>query len=578
MIKNNYIFEILFCLISFNFSNSQDTIDSLKTQQVIVVKSYSPSLSDVFLISSTPKIPDTLIQKKYVTKYNLLSIPVLSTFKPNKASPLNLIKQEYQSLYNTIFLSGLGNQGQIYFNATSLLAIDRNQSIGFIIDRYGYSNNVPGTKVKSNENNTLIGVNHVFKTNELRVDSKFLFESGKNNFYGLNDENLDPLWIKNTNPLISVNHFNIENSLNVFDGFLKSTEFQVNLTTDNFQTSEQQLFFKINLKAPLLNSYFIAQAKVNVLISKFEEDFFSKKAIESKYFNPGFKLEWINLNNNIKINLGVHIDYMDMEQVLNNKINYYPKIYLSYIKNKKVAPYFSSEGGLRINTYFSSTRLNPFLSPSFQLKPTSSKYDFKLGVKSKINSFFEFDFSVRYDEVENFNLFKRLPYDYSREKFSYALSNSYMVDYRDLNMVDIQARFKLIFKNSSKIIFTANFTNYDSSTNEPLWNLPSMKMNLEGLINISKNLSGNFNSYIIGDRQTALWPIFLNQDPIDANFIVENIPFFLFGEITLNYKLIDQFDLFIKGAFSSNHKYGKWAYFNRHQNMFLFGIRYKLDL
>ena len=69
--------------------------EALKIQEVLVVKSYTPSLSDVFKIKDGIQIPDSLKTKGKVLKFNIKPIAVVSTFEPNKASPLKLKRRSY---------------------------------------------------------------------------------------------------------------------------------------------------------------------------------------------------------------------------------------------------------------------------------------------------------------------------------------------------------------------------------------------------------------------------------------------------------------------------------------------------
>jgi hypothetical protein len=86
---NSISIKLFFGLILPHLGWSQgEEKDNLGTQQVIVTKSYSPSLSNVFKIRSKPEVNDFLSKKKLGVNYTFLSVPVISTFEPNKASPL----------------------------------------------------------------------------------------------------------------------------------------------------------------------------------------------------------------------------------------------------------------------------------------------------------------------------------------------------------------------------------------------------------------------------------------------------------------------------------------------------------
>ena len=133
--KYNKIF-IGFWLFLFGFiiAVAQDKeTDDLGIQEVTVVKSYSPSLKSVFKIQTLPEIDDSLFQKKIKVDYTFESIPVLSTFVPNKATPLKLQRQESSFYHNSYVMGGIGNQSYLQFNFSTMVPMDRLQSIGLDI-------------------------------------------------------------------------------------------------------------------------------------------------------------------------------------------------------------------------------------------------------------------------------------------------------------------------------------------------------------------------------------------------------------------------------------------------------------
>ena len=93
-INNFFVYTVLLIWFSPSFMFAQDEADEgLSTQEVLVVKSYTPSLSDAFKITEGPKIPDSLKAKNKALTYKIMPVDVVSTFEPNKASPLKLKKR-----------------------------------------------------------------------------------------------------------------------------------------------------------------------------------------------------------------------------------------------------------------------------------------------------------------------------------------------------------------------------------------------------------------------------------------------------------------------------------------------------
>ena len=75
-------------LLSISTSDAQKNESAIETQQILIVKSFTPSLSDAFKIKSDPSISDSISNAKFELVYELKKIPVISTFEPNKATPL----------------------------------------------------------------------------------------------------------------------------------------------------------------------------------------------------------------------------------------------------------------------------------------------------------------------------------------------------------------------------------------------------------------------------------------------------------------------------------------------------------
>ena len=573
---NRFFFISVLILLINNFSFSQVKTDTLKTQQVTVVKSYSPSLSNAFLIPSFPSVDDSIYIKNNVLKYKILENQIVSTFEPNKAKPLKLVRQKNEALFNTSLYSGFGNKGQVLIRMFSLIPIDRNQSYGFIFNRRGYSKDVIESELNSNMNSLFMGANHILRTNEIRSDSKFSFDSNRNNFFGIYNNNLNDFFIKNLNPLISLSHFNLHNKTVFYDNVFNSLEFKIRNTYDNFNSSEQELNFNAKIKISISRSYISAQIKLNGLSSKFKKDFFDEMPIEIKNLNTGAKIEWIKINSDFKFKIGGSIDYFDKSNMFSSKLNYYPNIYFEYNKNRKLIPYLISDGKLIINSYSLLSQKNPFLAPAFKIRPTSSKFNSRVGLKSLIYSNLEFDFSIGYDDIENFTFFRRLPYSFNLEDNSYGLSNAYEARFTDLSLVDFDLKFKLNFGNNNNFLFNVKYLAYNINDESLIFNLPSIKMNFEGQISLTKRINISFISKLIGEREIVKWEYLLNQNPNLSNYEIEELPIYYKLNLNVNYKLLDELDLNV--LFELTDRNGVWADFYQHKSLFLLGARYKFNL
>ena len=120
----------LFFIMFFGIKIYAQQKNEIGTQEVLVQKSYTPILFESFMINPTLKVPDSLVSNKRFLNFFIKSIPVISTFIPNKATPLKLQQRSSTTPYNTFFSGGIGLKSQVYYDVSSVIAIDRKQSFG----------------------------------------------------------------------------------------------------------------------------------------------------------------------------------------------------------------------------------------------------------------------------------------------------------------------------------------------------------------------------------------------------------------------------------------------------------------
>ena len=125
--------------------------NEIGTQKVLVMKSYTPSLLDAFMINPKLIVPDTLVSDKKILDFFIKTIPVISTFVPNKATPLKFQRRSSTTPYNTFFSGGVGLKNQLYFDVSSVIAIDRKQSFGLKLYRDGFDSDINNTLLQSNQ-------------------------------------------------------------------------------------------------------------------------------------------------------------------------------------------------------------------------------------------------------------------------------------------------------------------------------------------------------------------------------------------------------------------------------------------
>ena len=570
---------LFFFLFSISSSYAQKKESSIETERIIIVKSFTPSLSDAFKIKSDPSISDSISNAKFELVYDLKKIPVISTFEPNKATPLKLKQKILYNPFNTFFSGAFGNKNQLFFNISSLVEIDRSQRIGFNFYKDGFGNDLDNTVLRSNQNYNEIGFNHNLRSNQYNVNTQFKFSKSLNNYFGLNENVSDQSFINLIDPQIRRNNLKVRSNWNWYDYFLNNFILQANLSTDNFDSIEKQIGLSANFGSELARGNFKGKIKIQGLNTRFVSSYFQKIQEEYSQAQGSLSVFWQNTSNDFRFKIGAGVSYLLGIDQISNDLIYYPEIEILYQKKEnKLTPYLKAIGGANLNSYRSLSDVNPYLAPTTTLIPTFNKYNIQLGTRSRLASVLNFDFGLIFDEVENFNYYQRLPFDNENELESYRLSNAFESKYLDLSFYGFNASIIINMIKDNFIRFETSYRFFNTQDEEVLWNIPSLQANWESQIKWNDRLAFSFKGSMWGDRSASLRPIFLEQDLSNDLIINEEIlPIFIRSSAHITYKLTKQFDIFFKGRFNSKGIHGRWSYYPEPPLLILGGITYKFD-
>ena len=95
----NSITSIITMLFVSSLGFAQEKKGTIGAEEVNVVKSFSPTVSDAFKIKETPMLDDKGNAQKETVKYTVLPFPVASTFTPAKGVAASVEKSKAQRLF-----------------------------------------------------------------------------------------------------------------------------------------------------------------------------------------------------------------------------------------------------------------------------------------------------------------------------------------------------------------------------------------------------------------------------------------------------------------------------------------------
>ena len=577
-----YFFLFIFISI-VSSAYCQDVNEDIKTQQITVSKSYAPELININKIRSVTTDKDMLKSNKVTVTYELIDVPVVSTFKPNKASPLRLKRNNNtEPGFGGYFDFGLGNKGQSTLDFSSHINIDRSQSIGIdlINTNYGEFNS---TQISSAESRFIFGMNHIHSSKKMEVVHKISLNQHKINFYGINEESSvlsDPLLLSSINSGQARNSINFLSNWRFYNTFLKGAILDVNFITDSYSSKEEIIDFKIDLLIPIFRMNLLMAPKISYVKTFFKENYFDRTNIKSFYTKLETSILLSSIEDKFKYQLGGRINYLLNQSniaVANFLIS--PKVMISYgINGAKFQPYLTIDGGIEINNYFSFSALNPFVAPSLSMVPTERIYDAKLGFKSSFDSGLKLNFGTYLKKEINSPVFKRFAYDPSVVDQGYRLANSFGVIYDDIKQYGLFGEMSINFYKENFIKISLLQSNYDLDKISDPWNLANIQGDIVMDLKLLKKLRINISARYIGKRPSVYNQVFLNQLPEDSPAELKILPSISQIKTEINYKLISRWQMYLRSQLNIGLVNSQWDHYLLNKNLILAGVRYGFDL
>ncbi len=581
-IRLNIVLTILFLSCHFTSYFQVKDNDNLEIQKITVVKSYRPSLNNVFKIRLDPIISDSLLEEKLSVKYDYISVPVVSTFVPNKASPLKLQRQESSILHNSYFSWGYGNQSQALIDFASMISLDRNQSLGIDFN-FSSLGNQENRVLKSQQNYFVASFLHLFKSNNFRVESDFKFDRKHLNFYGLYSD-YDWTAIPSFRPSLidpeqNLNYLRISSNWEWYSGVIKKVDFNTMVTIDYFDTTEHLISLNSEFRLPIIDFYLELKPNFSRINTNFVSSFKNNVPLSNQSNLLNMDLQVVNLDEKMNFKLGTKVFYLFGDSIEKTNVYFFPKIKFSYnASSLNLTTFIEVDGDFELNSFTSFSKKNPYISPSLELRPTNIPYRGRLGIKTSPGSGVEFFLAGIYSKSENSPLFKRLPYLVNNNDLAYKMASSYEVVYDKLEELGFETGILMRFNEHNKLSLNTRYVNPISFNEIASWNVPSLKINFDANFRFYDKIYLQASGRYFGRRDSAYHPVFLNPESLDSNPEIESLKGFLYFSSRLLYQTSSNWAFFIdvKNNFGSN--FSRWAYYQDYNNNFLLGLRYKFDI
>jgi outer membrane receptor protein involved in Fe transport len=570
-----YNLIIILSLITLLINAQEVKKDSIGTEEVNVVKPYTPKIKDAFKIKVSPIQEGDVIYVKNPVKYAIDSAPVASTFIPAKGTAKGVAKKYKEQLFDNYLSLGFGNyttpKTELFINTSST----RDNNFGLLLNYHSSDNGVDNTVLDTDFLDTKIDLFYKESTRDFdwKINGGYHFQ--KYNWYGLSKLTQFPLSVDQIDSKQTYNNINLSSDLTYYESFFKNANVNINLFTDDYNSIEIHFLATPKFTIPISSELIETSFRLEYINTEFDRSyFFTDNKLKSGFFNLGVSPSLKVLRDDLTLNLGVNLVYSGAtEGDQKSTIFIYPNITASYeLILDVMTVYAGITGDLQQHSYRNFVSKNPFVSPTLNIGRTNEQYNAKVGAKGKLASNISYNVNASFKNEEGKALFK-LNDDFSHiapENYQYA--NSFGVVYDNINTFDVFGEIAIDF--SKELNFGANlkFSSYDTEAQKEAWNLPELEASVFGKYHLDKWFAGA-NLFFVGDRKdqynSSFGTIPTQTEITNKSYVDLNLNF--------GYNFTNRLTAYANANNVLDSDYKKYTNFQVQGIQFLAGIKYKFN-
>ncbi|AOW21734.1 porin family protein [Urechidicola croceus] len=558
---------------SIVFAQTERVKDTLNTDEIIVVKPYTPTISDAFKIKENPTLENEKIAKDSI-QYTIYSVPVASTFTPAKGKAQSVVREPLDKIYDNYIAAGFGNYTTPYLEAHLHSSSSRTNDFGAFVKHHSSKGGIKDVLLDDNFSDTRLDLYY----KEFERDYNWELNAGVHhqiyNWYGLPQEaTFDPEFLNSVEEKQKYLNIFAGGKVQFEDGILKGGTVELNQFSDDYNSSEIHLLAKPKIEFPISSELINTTAIVEFITGKFDQNYITDDNLKYTFLKLGVNPNFEVLRNDLTVNLGATVYYsFDLENKA-NKLFAYPNVTASYqVMEETLTAYAGVTGDLHQNSHREFAKENPFVSPTLNIQQTDQQYNAFIGTKGKLSSNVSYNFKVSYQNENNKPLYLQnftktdgiIPTTYG-----YEAGNSFRVVYDNVETFKINADINVDVSREFELGSTIEFSDYSTTNQVEAWNLPTIKATIFADYQ-TKKWYGGANLYFIGSRNEFIVPF---------EGVGESIELDSYVDLNLNggYIFTDRLTAFgrVNNVLSTN--YERFANYDVQGIQVLAGIIYKFD-
>lgn len=569
------VYQILIIFIVFTISSSwaqERQNDTLDTNVINVIKPYEPSISDAFKVKEEPSLDDDVTASKKEVKYNIFSFPVASTFTPAKGKAAVVDKEKPPKIYDNYATLGVGNYvnilGELYLNH----ALSRTESVGGYISHHSSQGGIRDVYLDDSFYDTQLNVNYSQNLKDMAWNVELGGLHQSYNWYGIPKSIYDRSDIDRLPVLHEFYGAHISGDIAFEDSYINTGSIFFRRFGDDMGSGENRFKAQATADIPISDFEIATILKLDYLGGSFDRSYNMNQELKYGNFNIGLSPTYRITQDDLTIDLGVSLFYLNDTEFGDNKFYIYPNVSATYrVVDEVVIAYGGIKGGLIQNSYYDFAQENPFVSPTLFIMPTDQQYNAFVGLKGKLSNNMGYNIKGAYLAERDKALF--LNNDILGFGESYNYGNSFGVVYDDVSTFSIGGELNVDISRNFTLALQGEYFIYSVNEQREAWNLPDFKASLFMDYQIDKKWFAGANIFYIGERKDYIFYPNLIQ-PVEGVVTVDSY-FDLNAHV--GYHINERFSAYIKGNNLTNQDYQRWQNYDVQGIQVLAGVTYKFD-
>ncbi|PCJ96263.1 MAG: TonB-dependent receptor [Flavobacteriaceae bacterium] len=559
-------------------------VENIGTETVTVIKPYSPTISDAFKVRSTPNLNDSIVLQKKEIEYHIFSVPVASTFTPAKGKAANVEKTPPPTLFNSYASVGLGNFNNALVDFYTSRSFNRGEDlldVGF--NHHSSRGTIDGTALDNIFYNTKLNASYAKKDRDYDWGVNLGLQHQLYNWYGIPDGAFDEATITSIDERQNYYKAQLGAHINMEDSFFKSGEILLRRFWDAVESGENRIVLSPTIELPLTEELVTINTKLDYVGGTFKNASLNNTTnigeIDYGYFQVSVNPSLLILRDDLTLNLGANFVYgMNIENS-DSDFYIYPAVTASYrLLDDNVIAYGGIEGELKQNSYYSFVEENPYVSPTLTIMPTDQQYEGYIGLKGQLFSNVSYNIKGSYMAENRKSLFKLNPTNLFRnDEKGYYYGNSFEVFYDDVKTLGIFGELNVDVNRNFSLGTNVEVYDYDTETDNPAWNLPSLKASLFMDYQIGKQWYMGANLFFVDQRDDVSSQAVQNIIPANFPAALVSLDSYFDANAHIGYRFNEQLSVFAKAANIANNNYNRWSNYPVQGFQILGGVTYKFD-